>query len=131
MARKPGTQRSATQDSAAQNSGARNSSARGQDKKPNQAKTPSAKAGAERASGGRGQSAHDGSNGSPAAETGKRLRMATRRDTMERYRAFFEEHCANVRGELAKYGARYLRLSSEQSLEEVLFTRLPKEGVLR
>lgn len=64
-------------------------------------------------------------------ETGKRLRMATRRDTMQRFHAFFEEHCANVRGELAKYGARYLRLSSDQSLDEVLFTRLPKEGVLR
>jgi hypothetical protein len=64
-------------------------------------------------------------------ETQKRLRMATKRDTLERYRAFFESHCLGVRAELAKYGARYLRLSSDVSLDEVLFTRLPKEGVLR
>jgi len=64
-------------------------------------------------------------------ETGKRLRMATRRDTLERYRAFFESHCQEVQGDLAKYGARYLRLSSDMSLDDVLFTRLPKEGVLR
>ena len=55
----------------------------------------------------------------------------TRRDTAAKYRAFFEEHCQDVRAELAKYGARYLRLMSDQVLDEVLFTRLPKEGVLR
>ena len=64
-------------------------------------------------------------------ETGRQLRVSTRRDTLERYRAFFEEHCQGVRAELAKYGARYLRLMSDQALDEVLFTRLPKEGVLR
>jgi uncharacterized protein (DUF58 family) len=64
-------------------------------------------------------------------ESGRRLRLATRRDTLERYRAFFESHCHAVRSELAKYGARYLRLSTDLSLDEVLFTRLPKEGVLR
>ncbi|MCL2640675.1 MAG: DUF58 domain-containing protein, partial [Phycisphaerales bacterium] len=64
-------------------------------------------------------------------EDGRRLRMATRRDTMQKFQAFFLEHCDGIRAELAKYGARYLRLLSDQSLEEVLFTRLPKEGVLR
>ena len=82
MARKPGTQSSATQESAARNPSARNSRAqgqdkkRGQDKKPNQAKRSSANIGAERASGATGQSAHGGPNGSPAAETGRRLREA-------------------------------------------------------
>jgi hypothetical protein len=64
-------------------------------------------------------------------ETLRRLRISTRRDTVAKYRAFFEQHCQAVRAELAKYGARYLRLMSDQLLDEVLFNRLPKEGVLR
>jgi uncharacterized protein (DUF58 family) len=64
-------------------------------------------------------------------ETRRTLRVPVRRDTLERYATFFAKHCAAVRAELAKYGARYLRLASDQPLDEVLFSRLPKEGVLR
>ena len=64
-------------------------------------------------------------------ETGRRLQVPLRRDSVERYRAFFQAHCDALRAELARYGVRYMRIDTTQSLDEVLFTRLPKEGVFR
>jgi len=64
-------------------------------------------------------------------ETGKALRVPLRRDTVQRFQAFFRAHCDALRSELRRYGVRYLRLTTDQALDEVLFTRLPKEGVLR
>jgi len=64
-------------------------------------------------------------------ETLAKLRVALRKDTTERFKGFFESHCESLRQELLRYGARYIRLSVEQSLDEILFTRLPKEGVLK
>lgn len=64
-------------------------------------------------------------------EDGRRLQIPLRRDTMERFAAFFKEHCEQLQSELRRYGVRYLRLGTEISLDDVLFTRLPKEGVFR
>ena len=64
-------------------------------------------------------------------ETQRNLRVPLRRDTAERFREFFEAHCDDVRGHLSHYGARYMRVSAAQPLDEVLFTRFPKEGVFR
>jgi len=64
-------------------------------------------------------------------ETSQTLRVALRRDTLERFGAFFETHCAALRRDLRRYGVRYLRLTTAEELDEVLFTRLPKEGVFR
>jgi len=64
-------------------------------------------------------------------ESGARLRVAVRKDTVERFGVFFEGHCEALRAELRRCGARYIRLSVVQPLDEILFTRLPKEGVLR
>lgn len=64
-------------------------------------------------------------------ESGRRLRVPLRKDTAGRFAAFFEAHCEALRGELRRYGARYVRLRTDQPLDEVLFTRLPKEGVLK
>jgi uncharacterized protein (DUF58 family) len=64
-------------------------------------------------------------------ETGRTLRQPLRRDTVERFRAFFRAHCDQLRAELRRYGVRYVRLTSEQDLDQVLFTRFPREGVFR
>jgi uncharacterized protein (DUF58 family) len=64
-------------------------------------------------------------------ETGRTLHVPLRRDTMERYRAFFRAHCDTLRADLRRYGVRYLRLTTDQDLDDVLFTRLPREGVFR
>jgi len=64
-------------------------------------------------------------------ETRETLRVPLRKDTLERFRAFFEAHCEALRTELRRYGVRYVRLSVTQPLDEILFTRLPKEGVLK
>jgi uncharacterized protein (DUF58 family) len=64
-------------------------------------------------------------------ETLATLRVPLRKDTVSRFKAFFESHCESVRAELVRYGARYIRLSVDQSLDEILFTRLPREGVLK
>lgn len=64
-------------------------------------------------------------------ETGQSLQIPLRRDTLDRYRAFFQEQCDALRGELARYGVRYMKLDTSVALDDVLFTRLPKEGVLR
>jgi len=64
-------------------------------------------------------------------ETLEKLRVPLRKDTLERFRAFFEAHCDALRTELRRYGVRYVRLSVAQPLDEILFTRLPREGVLR
>ena len=64
-------------------------------------------------------------------ETQRRLRVLLRRDTLQRYEAFFAAHCDEVRTQLQRYGARTLRLPTTQNIDDVLFARLPKEGVLR
>ncbi len=64
-------------------------------------------------------------------ESGQRLQVPLRRDTVRRFEAFFENHCQELQTQLRRYGVRYLRLNTNQPLDELLFTRLPKEGVLR
>lgn len=64
-------------------------------------------------------------------ETLQTMRAALRKDTVGRFRAFFEAQCEALRTELRHYGVRYIRLSARDGLDEVLFHRLPKEGVLR
>jgi uncharacterized protein (DUF58 family) len=64
-------------------------------------------------------------------ETGRTLRQPLRRDTVERFRAFFRAHGDELRVAFRRYGVRYLRLSSEQDLDQILFTRFPREGVFR
>jgi len=64
-------------------------------------------------------------------ETLEKLRVPLRKDTAERFARFFEAHCDSLRAELARYGVRYIRLSADQTLDEILFTRFPKEGVLK
>lgn len=64
-------------------------------------------------------------------ETGKRIQLPLRRDTLERFAAFFEDHCTALRDELSRYGVRYLRMSTAMDVDEILFARFPKEGVLR
>lgn len=64
-------------------------------------------------------------------ETRATLQVPLRRDTAERYRAFFRAHCDELRAQLRRYGVRYLRLTTSEELDEVIFSRLPREGVLR
>jgi len=64
-------------------------------------------------------------------ETGRTLRAALRRDTPARFRTFFEQHCAALQADLRRYGVRVLRIATNQDPDEILFTRLPKEGVFR
>lgn len=64
-------------------------------------------------------------------ETGDTLQVPLRRDLAERYQAFFRAHCDALRADLQRYGVRYLRLATDQPLDEVLFTRFPREGVFR
>jgi len=64
-------------------------------------------------------------------ETGRRLRVAACRDTARRFAAFFKGHCEALRADLRRYGVRYLQLTTDADLNDVLFARLPKEGVFR
>ena len=64
-------------------------------------------------------------------ETGDTLHVPLRRDLVRRYEVFFRAHCDALRADLQRYGARYLRLATDQPLDEVLFSRFPKEGVFR
>jgi hypothetical protein len=64
-------------------------------------------------------------------ETGRTLRPALRRDTVERFRAYFRAHGDRLRAELRRYGMRYLRLTTDQDVDDILFTRFPQEGVFR
>jgi uncharacterized protein (DUF58 family) len=64
-------------------------------------------------------------------ETDRRLRVLLRRDTLTRYEQFFANHCADIRRQLQRYGARYLSLPTTQDIDQVLFARLPEEGVFR
>ena len=64
-------------------------------------------------------------------ETARRLRVALRRDTVDRFEAFFKAHCEALRADLSRYGARYLHITADQDLDELLFTRMPKEGVFQ
>ena len=64
-------------------------------------------------------------------ETGRTLRQPLRRDTVERFRTYFRQHCEELRGGLRRYGVRYLRLTTDQALDDILFSRFPKEGVFR
>jgi uncharacterized protein (DUF58 family) len=64
-------------------------------------------------------------------ETGRTLRQPLRRDTVERFRAYFRQHCEELRSGLRRYGVRYLRLTTDQVLDDILFSRFPKEGVFR
>jgi uncharacterized protein (DUF58 family) len=64
-------------------------------------------------------------------ETGDTLHVPLRRDLVQRYQAFFRAHCDALRADLQRYGARYLRLATDQPLDEVLFSRFPKEGIFR
>ncbi len=64
------------------------------------------------------------------AETERTLKVPLRRDTMERYSRFLQAHLNALRDDLQRYGVRYLRLPVNHALNEVLFTILPREGVL-
>jgi uncharacterized protein (DUF58 family) len=64
-------------------------------------------------------------------ESGRTLRQPLRRDTVERFRAFFLAHCDRLPSDLRRYGVRYLRLTTEEDLDAILFSRFPKEGVFR
>jgi uncharacterized protein (DUF58 family) len=64
-------------------------------------------------------------------ETGGTLHVPLRRDMAQRYAAFFKAHCDSLRSDLQRYGARYVRLTTDQDLDDILFTRLPREGVFR
>ena len=64
-------------------------------------------------------------------ETAARLRVPLRRDMAARYAAFFRAHCDALRSDFLRYGARYLRLATDEDLDHVLFSRFPREGVLR
>jgi uncharacterized protein (DUF58 family) len=64
-------------------------------------------------------------------ETHGRIPLHRRKDTASRFRVFFEGHCEELRADFVRYGVRYTRVSTEETLDDVLFTRLPKEGVLQ
>jgi uncharacterized protein (DUF58 family) len=64
-------------------------------------------------------------------ETGETLSVPLRRDMAQRYQAFFAAHCGALRADLRRYGVHYLRLATDQPLDEVLFSRFPREGVFR
>jgi uncharacterized protein (DUF58 family) len=64
-------------------------------------------------------------------ESGRRLRVALKRDTADQFRRFFTDHCDSVRDQLRQYGVRYSRLLSDQPVDEILLKWFPKEGVFR
>ena len=53
------------------------------------------------------------------------------RDAAEGFAAFFDNTSRALRDELRRYGVRTLQVATEQDMNELLFTRLPKEGVFR
>ena len=64
-------------------------------------------------------------------ETGRTLHQPLKRDTVERFRAFFRSYCDQLRTDLRRYGVRYLRLNCEDDLDHILFHTFPREGIFR
>ena len=64
------------------------------------------------------------------SETGEVVPMTIRPDTLERYRQAFEVRCRAVATACATYDAKYLRLSTAQSVQDVVLGRFRREGIL-
>ena len=62
-------------------------------------------------------------------ETERVLKVPLKRDTVARYKEFLANHWRTLRSELQRYGAWYLQLPSDRSVEETLFSVFPREGV--
>jgi uncharacterized protein (DUF58 family) len=65
------------------------------------------------------------------AESGEVIPMTVKGDTVQRYRDAFEAHCLKVAKTLSRYNARYLRVSTEESVEQIFLQRLRREGLVR
>ena len=64
------------------------------------------------------------------AETGEAVPMTVRPETLERYRQVFEDRCHAVAATAATYTAKYLRLSTAESVEDIVLGRFRREGIL-
>ena len=64
------------------------------------------------------------------AETGELVPMTIKRDTRRRYREAFERRCRAVAAACAAYDAKYLRISTEDSLENTVLHRFRRENIV-
>ena len=64
------------------------------------------------------------------AETGELVPMTIRGDTRQRYRDAFEQRCRAVASACAAYDAKYLRIATTDSLENVVLYRFRRENIL-
>ncbi|HUW55592.1 MAG TPA: DUF58 domain-containing protein [Planctomycetota bacterium] len=64
------------------------------------------------------------------AETGELVPMTVKADTLRRYREAFEHRCRAVAAACAAYDAKYLRISTTDSLENTVLYRFRREGIV-
>ena len=64
------------------------------------------------------------------AETGEVVPMTVRPDTLLRYRQAFESRCLAVSAACATYDAKYVRLSTAESVQDIVLNRFRREGIL-
>jgi len=64
------------------------------------------------------------------AETGELVPVTVKGDTVRRYREAFEKRCHAVAGACATYDAKYLRVSTTDSIENAILKRLRREGMV-
>jgi len=64
------------------------------------------------------------------AETGERVPVTVRGDTVRRYREAFERRCRAVASACAAYDAKYLRISTADALENVVLYRFRRERIV-
>ncbi len=64
------------------------------------------------------------------AETGDLVPVTVKGDTVRRYREAFERRCHAVAGACATYDAKYLRVSTTDSIENTILKRLRREGMV-
>ncbi len=64
------------------------------------------------------------------AETGELVPVTVKGDTVRRYRDAFEKRCHAVAAACATYDAKYLRVSTTDSVENTVLQRLRREGLV-
>jgi uncharacterized protein (DUF58 family) len=64
------------------------------------------------------------------AETGELVPVTVKGDTVRRYREAFEKRCHAVAGACATYDAKYVRVSTTDSIENTVLRRLRREGMI-
>jgi uncharacterized protein (DUF58 family) len=65
------------------------------------------------------------------AETGELIALTVKGDSVQRYREAFEQRCRGVATACARFNVQYLRISTADSLEQVVINRFRRENVVR